>query len=185
MKKLQLCVFSAVTLGILSSCSSPDNFMTQPLMTADTLTVKVGQTATVTMTAPNRIVVTNYPNQTAVYSAFIYSEKAGQPSSTTSAPYFPAVGGGLQPGTEPSFFPVSSLLEVMSPVTGSSNVPPRSPVSQEGDLSKTTFVIKGKSVGTAVLRGGFHSSSVEYPTAFLRTPLNPEYDGKITIQVVP
>lgn len=80
---------------------------------------------------------------------------------------------------------MSPLIEVVSPITGNDNVPPRSPVVQEGDLSKTTFVIKGKSVGTAVVRGGFHSSSVEYPTAFLRTPLNPEYDGKITIQVVP
>jgi hypothetical protein len=91
----------------------------------------------------------------------------------------------VKPGAEPSQFPISSVVDITSPVTGTENVPNKVVITKEGSLAKATFMIRGKSVGTLKVRGAFISSYVDYPQYFFRIPLSGVYDGEVTIQVIP
>jgi hypothetical protein len=179
MKILNFSLIGIVILGILTGCTPVANSTLTPDMTASKLILKVGETATITMTAPTIAITGGNTNLTMVDTGFIYS-----PNPNQTAPYLLDTNASLS-GPGPEIFPIALQLEVVLPVTGSDNVPPRVSVVKEGDLSKATFVVKGKSVGTALIRGGFLGSTVEDPTKFRRTPFVPNYDGTLTIQVVP
>ena len=185
MKNLGLLVMVTGILVFMTGCTPAGNFFTRPNMTADTLTIKVGQTLTINMFAPTRFVTGGNTDLTFVDTGFIYSPKQNQLPTEPPAPYL-TKETGFFPGSEPNLFPVDADLEVILPITGNDNVPPRVHTIKEGDQSKVSFVLKGKTVGIAVLRGGFLTTAVQYPDRFQRTPAGyPEYDGEITIQVVP
>ena len=181
--------FRAFAVGVISTiclfgCTPAGNFFTKPNMTADNLTIKVGQFVTINMTAPTRTVTGGDPDLTQVDSGFIYSPKLNQLPNDPPAPYLPKEIGFF-PMSEPSLFPIDSNLEVTTPIIGSDNVSSRVSTTRINDQSKVTFMVKGKSVGTAIIRGGFLNTTVQYPDRFKRTPGYPEYDGEITIQVIP
>jgi hypothetical protein len=176
---------SAVILISIVGCTPAENFFTKPSISIDVQTIKVGQTATITITAPTKAVTGGNLNLTFKDTGFIYSPKINQLPNDPPAPYLPNSGTGIVIGSEPNFFPIDSDLEVILPLTGSDNVPQRVATVRVNDQSKVTFMIKGKTVGTAVLRGAFLTSSVEHPDIFDRLPVYPEFDGEITIQVVP
>ncbi len=189
MKKIY--TFLLIALIGLYGCTPPGS-NTRPQMTADKLIIKVGETATITMTAPRRAITTS-PDQPIPVNdtGFLFTPDPNQPTQNpnqstnqSSAPYLLNIDGVLA-GPQPSAFPIAPQLEMVIPITGTDNVPPRVTTTNEGDQSKATFIVKGKSAGTVILRGGFLSNAVEVPNTFKRTPFVPIFDGIITIQVVP
>ncbi len=184
MKNLHLLTIGAAILVSFTACSAAVNFFTKPNMTADSRVIKVGQTATITMTAPTKAITGGDPNLTHIYTGFFYSSNLNQLPGGPPAPYLFG-SKGLYAGSEPTLFPIDADLEVVSPTTGSDNVPPKVAIVTVGEQSKITFTVKGKSVGTAILRGGFLSGTVEDPNFSSRLPVYSDYDGEITIQVVP
>ena len=184
MKKLYLFTINVVISGITTGCTPAGDFYVKPNMTANNQIIKVGQSTTITMTAPTIAVTGGNLNLTFVDTGFIYSPKINQSASDPLSPYFPDAVGFVA-GSEPSFFPIDTDLEVISPVTGSDNVPSRVTAVRENDLSKVIFIVKGKNVGTAVIKGGFLTSALENPNNFKRTPMRLDNDGEIILQVIP
>ncbi len=191
MKKTNIFLLGLAFLSGLFGCT-PASSNTQPNLTSDKLTIKVGESAIITLIAPTRTITSSPDLPTQVNdTGFLYTPDPNQPVmnpnqtiNLQSAPYLLDINGALS-GPSPSAFPISSHLEVILPITGSDNIPSRVTVAREGDQSKATFTIKGKSLGTVILKGGFLSNIVEVPNNFKRTPFVPVYDGIVTIQVVP
>ena len=172
------------SLVIIVGCRLLESINPKPTMTAASQTIKVGEVTTITMSAPTRSVTGGNTNLTRIDTGFIYSPKINQGTNEPIAPYL-YEDTVLPPGSDPLLFPVDPDLEVVTPITGINNVPSTVSTVRIGDQSQVTFTIKGKSVGTAILRGGFLNTTVEFPNHFKRTPFLPEYDGLISIQIVP
>jgi hypothetical protein len=191
MKNLALLKMSVI--GLLTSCVAI-NSNTNPQITAEKAVIKIGETAVITMTAPTRAVTWN-PDATFQFNntGFIYSPNPNQPAMKAdgtinflAAPYVIDSATGIALNSPTSIFPIAPQLEVVAPLTGNDNVPARMATVQDGDLSKVTFTVKGKSVGTATIRGGFLSHSPVQPeNKFHRTPFVPLYDGSVSIEVIP
>ena len=184
MKNLKLSIVSAVFLVTIAGCTPAGNSTIKPTMIATSQTIKVGKVITITISTLTTAVTGGNFNLTQVDTGFIYSPKINQGTNEPIAPYL-YEDSNLPPGSDPLLFPIDSDLEIVTPVTGSNNVPPTVAAVRIGDQSQATFTIKAKSVGFAVLRGGFLNTTVELPDQFKRTPFVPAYDGEITIQVVP
>ena len=184
MKNLNFLIVCMSSLVIIVGCRLLESINPKPTMTAASQTIKVGEVTTITMSAPTRSVTGGNTNLTRIDTGFIYSPKINQGTNEPIAPYL-YEDSNLPPGSGPLLFPIDSDLEILTPVTGSNNVPPTVAAVRIGDQSQATFTIKAKSVGFAVLRGGFLNTTVEFPDQFKRTPFVPAYDGEITIQVVP
>ena len=184
MKNLKLSIVSAVFLVTIAGCTPAGNSTIKPTMTAISQTIKVGQVITITMSTLTIAVTSGNFNLTPIDTGFIYSPKINQSTNEPIAPYL-YEDTVLPSGSDPLLFPVDPDLEVITPITGINNVPSTVSTVRIGDQSQVTFTIKGKSVGTAILRGGFLNTTVEFPNHFKRTPFLPEYDGLISIQIVP
>jgi hypothetical protein len=154
-----------------------------PQIIADKLVVKVGETISVTVTGPTKYVSGESSNPTFKDFGFIYSQPA--------IPIMASDGDikGPYPSSEDNKFLVDSDVEVVSPSDFDVTLPPRIPATREGDMTKVTFGIKGKSVGTVILRAAFISELLGQTYIACgcgrRVPLVPTFDGTITIQVVP
>ena len=184
MKNLNFLIIFVAILVAIVGCTPAGDFYVKPNLTSNNQIIKVGQSATITMTAPTIAVTGGNLNLTFVDTGFIYSPKINQSASDPLSPYFPDAVGFVA-GSEPSFFPIDTDLEVISPVADSDNVPSRVTAVRESDLSKVTFIVKGKNVGIAVIKGGFLTSALENPNNFKRTPMRLDNDGEIILQVIP
>ncbi len=186
MKKLYTLLIYCI---VLSGCTPIA--MTTPQITADFFTIKVGQTVTIKMTVPNKSVIGGNLNLTYVTEGFFYSPNPDAPQFNLAqppAPYVPKSrnsGGGFVTESDAMLFPINSVVEIISPLANSTNVASRIVATKEAEIAQVVLSLKGKSVGNAVIRGAFVWSSIEYPQNFDRTPGNTNYDGTITIQVVP
>ena len=184
MKSFKLFIASTIFLFTIVGCTPAGNSTIKPIITATSQTIKVGQVITITMSTLTIAVTGGNTNLTQIDTGFIYSPKINQGTNEPIAPYL-YEDTVLPPGSDPLLFPVDPDLEVVTPITGINNVPSTVSTVRIGDQSQVTFTIKGKSVGTAILRGGFLNTTVEFPNHFKRTPFLPEYDGLISIQIVP
>jgi hypothetical protein len=173
-------IAACLLVGVLAACQEPTGFM-QPTMSVTNNRIRVGETATLTVSYPSSVLAGGNPNFTYVASVYIYSS-----NSDSFGPYDPITTpeGGFTPESDPSFFPVDGAVEITAPVSPN-NVPPRIPVIVENGLSKGIFVIKGKSVGSAKIRSGFVISTLESPNRFSLVPYGRSLDGRITIEVIP
>ncbi len=183
MRKIRfISVWMYLFFGLISCTPST---VVIPQITADKLIVKVGETMTITVTAPTAYVTGQNANVVYKDSGFIYSIPTPPitlPDGSIQGPY------SGNPVDDPKFL-INTAIEVVSPSGFDVTLPPRIPTIREGDMSKVTFGIKGKSVGTVVLRAGFltEPTANPYPTGCGcgRTPLVARFDGEIIIQVVP
>jgi hypothetical protein len=122
------------------------------------------------------------PDLTYIAKAFTYSPKN---TPLLLAPYGPLSTGGFEPSTLPELFPLASFIEVVIPISPNPSVPELQATTLVASLPQAVFTFKAVSVGTTVIRGGFLVNTLQYPNQYLRFPPLPEFDGKITIQVVP
>jgi hypothetical protein len=186
MKKPYFVIVKICLFFSLVSCTP--SLQVTPVIIADKLVIKVGETISITVTAPTKYVTLE--NQGPFYTsnfldtAFIYTPTVISAPNTNDikGPYS---GNAAQDST----FLLDSDIEVVSPSGFDVTLPPRITAVHEGDSSKVTFGIRGKSVGTAVIRAGFLSEILSQPYKIcgcgFRIPLVEHFDGIITIQVVP
>jgi hypothetical protein len=181
MKKISLIICSLAVS--LIACTPGTDFTGKPSITTLNTQIKVGETTTITVTKAGGVFQGN-SNLTFKTQGFIYSPKV-QPVSGLPAPYAPLAEGGFQADTLPSLFPVDSAVEITTPVTSSANIPVPIDTTVENNVVRAIFTIKGKSVGLVTIKAGFLVNSLEYSNNYVRIPAFPDFDGEITIQVVP
>jgi hypothetical protein len=182
MKKCShLAIYAINILLVLIGCT-PSATGT-PQISASKLTIKVGEVISIVTSAPTQYVTNG--NLLFKDSGFLYSPSEipiTAPDGDIKGPYS---GETLYD----SKFPIDSDIEIVSPTVINSNLPPKILAVREGNLSKATFQIKGKSAGVAILRTGFLAELVldQYPKdcGCSRTPKVAAFDGEIIIQVVP
>jgi hypothetical protein len=167
----------------LTACTTGTDFTGRPVMTTPKTQIKVGESITITVTKFGGV-FQGAKELTFKTQSFIYSAKT-QPSLETPAPYAPLAEGGFRADTLPSLFPVKSEIEITTPTTSDDNVPIPIDTTVENNVVRAFFTIKGKSVGTITIKTGFLVNSLEYPNNYVRIPAFPDFDGEITIQVVP
>jgi hypothetical protein len=168
---------------LLSSCLGGNGSVSRPSISASKAQIQVGESITITISLRGQPLQSS-PGYDPIEKAFIYSpnplEEVGYP-----APYAPMPNGGFDPKTDPSLFPIAPILEITTPTTPSSNVPPLVDIISENSQIKGVFVIKAKAIGSAKIKGGFLLTTLQYPNNYGRTPIIPSFDGEIIIQVVP
>jgi hypothetical protein len=176
-----------IAVSLMGCTPAPDLNAVKPQLTSDKTSIKIGETATLMLTAPLKSIEIGNGVETPINFGFIYSPQSTV--GTVVGPYETSIVGiqptVLKPGAEPSQFPILSFVEITSPITGTENIPEKVVITKEGNLAKATFAIRGKSVGTLKIRGAFTSSYVNFLQYFHRIPISGVYDGEVTIQVVP
>jgi hypothetical protein len=175
---------TGLALIALAGCNLGTSSTSKPNLSAAQSQISIGQSTTITMTLTGDAFRSDRTDLTQTITAFIYSPASDTPGPYRPAPYVPLTSG-FDPQSDPKLFPVSVALEVVIPTTGANNVPPRIPVTIVNGVVKATFEVRGRSTGTVILRGAYVWSSVQFPEQFVRVPQYTDFDGEVTIQVVP
>jgi hypothetical protein len=186
--KFKVLALAYTISGILIACT-PISIPTPELKSTPDA-IKIGETASITLTLPTKQVVGGNTTLTYETTGFIYSPNPSAPSigNHPPAPYqtiFSPAPDAFLKGSEPSLFPVSNIVSIIDPATDTSNVPARVLVTQSGDLSQVRFTVRGERVGSAIIRGAFVFRALEYPDIYYRVPVNPRFEAEITLKVVP
>jgi hypothetical protein len=186
--KLKLLALACTILGILIACT-PISIPTPELKSIPD-TIKVGETATITLVLPTKQVIGGNTTFTYETTGFIYSPNSSAPSigNHPTAPYqtiFSPAPDAFLKGSEPALFPVSNIVSIINPVTDTSNVPARVLAMQSGELSQVRFTVRGERVGSAIIRGAFVFRALEYPEIYNRVPVNPRFEAEVILKVIP
>ncbi len=184
MKNIRVAFLCLVLAIGLSSCQlfNMDCCMgiNQITISSPTTQLRVGETISISVSTPE----TNlkpYLGPTWAAEAFIYSPIS---NSSDLAPYAPLSSGGFSAASDPTNFPVQNTIEITSPITGANNVPPRVAATFGNSKGSATFTIRGKAVGTVLLKAGFVLTRAEVPNNFGRFPSIVSAEGTITLQVI-
>jgi hypothetical protein len=114
-------------------------------LVSNVASLKVGEIATLEL----RWLKSRSGTYTCPVQAFLYSG-----GNQSFGPYISQGDLTLYPEGDPNLYPVSDVVKVTSPVTGSNNVPPPIDASQNGNLYSAQFIVRAEKIGTATLKAG-------------------------------